>query len=281
MSNDNKNESFDLLAHEKKISELYQANKCQAEEPSQQINAEIMALATQQFLEDPSSLTKNKILNQQPSANKNRQSKTQKAWHWPFSLVASVGLLGVLVMTQRDYFIHPVNVVSKDAGILTAPVMRAPNISKVEPMTEEITAEHSFESMQIAASAQKADEQLDKELSRVARKRISINQTPKVLKEQMLDRSMLADNSAKTSPMSLFEMSKLAELLKLKLAEQNLLEQDASTSIVKMQQTLVEHLIRYQNSHAEFKVTEKFLSVLTEKQIQQLKSVVTEAVPEN
>ncbi len=285
MSNDSKDGSFDsfnLLAHEKKISELYQNNKkYSVEEPSAQIDSEILAMAKQQLSDHSSLLAKNQTLDQPPPANKNTQRKTQKAWQWPFSLVASVGILGVLFITQRDYFIDPSNVVAGDAGILNEPVMRAPDISAAETLTEEITAEQSFQVMKMAASAQKHEGRLDKELIAVERKRMSISRTPKVLKEQMLDKSMLEDNSAKTSPMSLFDMSKLAELLTLELAIQNMSELEASASSVKMQQTLFEHLTQYQKSHAEFKITEKFLSVLTEKQVQQLKQFSAEAVSEN
>ncbi|MGK0382472.1 MAG: hypothetical protein ACI8QG_002243, partial [Flavobacteriales bacterium] len=38
---------------------------------------------------------------------------------------------------------------------------------------------------------------------------------------------------------------------------------------------------QYQKSHEEFELTEKYLSVLTDKQVQQLKSVATEAPSEN
>ncbi|MFT4747596.1 MAG: hypothetical protein ACI8XG_001676 [Congregibacter sp.] len=42
-----------------------------------------------------------------------------------------------------------------------------------------------------------------------------------------------------------------------------------------------EQLAQYQKSHVDFKLTEEFLSVLTEMQIQQLKSMSTKAVPED
>jgi hypothetical protein len=292
MSGDDKDESFDLLAHEKKISELYQNNKKhQTVEPSTQIDSGIMAMAKQQISGNSSLLTKGQTLKQQPPDNKNTKTKTrnmsQKAWQWPFSLVASVGFLGVLLITQRDYFIHPKNIFVGDAGVLNAPVMRGPDISEAESFTEALATVQSFQAKKIAASAQKYEILLDKEvlldkkLIAVERKIISISHTAKLLKEQMLDKSMLEGNSAKTSPMLLSEMSKLAELLKQELAIQNMSELQASASSLKMQQTLFEQLIQYQKSHADFIISEKYSSVLTDKQVQQVKSVATEAVSEN
>ena len=112
-------------------------------------------------------------------------------------------------------------------------------------------------------------------------KTMSVSQKPKILMDHILDKSMLEDNSAKTSSMSLSDMSKLAELLKLELAILKMSERDTDSSIAKKQQTLFQHLTQYQKNSAEFEMTEKYLSVLTEKQVQQLKSFSAEAEPEN
>ena len=106
--------------------------------------------------------------------------------------MASVGLLGVTMMTQKDYFIHPHNFVAGDKDTLSDLVTQAPNIS--------------------------------------------VAKTPAI-------------------------------------------EIEASASRVKMQQTLFEHSKKYHIRHAEFKITEKYLSVLTEKQRQQLISVAGDVVP--
>ena len=78
MSIDNKDESFELLVYEKTISELYHNKECQAEVPSAQINAEIMAMAKQQLLDNSLLLIK-----EQSSTNKNPQNNTKKTWQWP------------------------------------------------------------------------------------------------------------------------------------------------------------------------------------------------------
>ena len=115
MSNDNKDEFFELLAHEKKISELYQNNKQrQLELPSAQLDSAIMAMAKQQLADNSRLFSDSATLSQQSSANKNTQVATKNSWKWPFSLVASVGLLSVLMLTQRDYFIHPNDIVVTD-----------------------------------------------------------------------------------------------------------------------------------------------------------------------
>jgi hypothetical protein len=283
MSTDNKNEFFDLLAHEKQISDLYQNNKeGQVEGPSAKVDAGIMAIAKLQLSDNHSLMTKEKMLEQQGNGYSSTPYKVKRAWQWPLSLVASVGILSVLFITQNKYFIAPTDVVAKDTGILNAPAMRAPNISMVEPLTEEVAAEQSFQVKQVAASAQKAESQLRKEnITITTMNRMSLSQTPKILKEQMFDKSMLEDNLAKITPMSLLDISKLAELLKLELATQNMPDRAASASRVMMQQTLFQHLTQYQKSHADFELTEKYLSVLTEKQARQLKSVGTEAVLNN
>lgn len=281
MSSNDKGEVFDLSAHEKRISELYQRSKeHKAEEPSSQIDSEIIAMAKQKLADNSNILPKERMLNQQQQVNKAKRNRTLKAWQWPFSLVASVGFLGVLLITQRDYFIHPNNIITGDTGILNEPVMESPNVSIAETLSEEIAVSPSFQSMQIASAA-KTEMSLDKKVTALTRKKIAVNQTPKVLKEQMLDKSMLEDKSAKSSPMSLVDMSKLAELLKLELAIQKLSESKTSASSVKMQQTLYEHLIQYQKSHADFKLTEKYFNVLTEKQVRNLKLMATEAIPES
>jgi hypothetical protein len=282
MSNDNNDKPFNLSLHEKKISELYQNNKQhQGEEPSAELDSGIMAMAKQQLTVNHSLLTKQQTLNEEPHSDKSIHSKTKKAWQWPLSLVASVGLLGVLLITQKDYFIHPNNIVARDTAILNEPVMRTPDISATEALRDELAAEQSYPSMKIVALTQNAEVLLDRESNLVVRKKMSVNQTPRILKDHMLERSKLEVNSARTSNLSLSELSKLAESLKLELAIQSLSEVESSATSIKMQQTLFEHLAQYQKSHVEFKITDKYLSVLTEKQVQQLRSAAFEVVPEN
>jgi hypothetical protein len=281
-SADNKDETFELLAHEKKISELYQNNKQQqAQQPSAQIDSRIMAMAKQQLSDNSSLLTKAATPDQQSSAHKKTQHKSQKSWQWPFSLVASVGILSVLFITQKDYFIHSNNIAAGDAGIINVPVIGVPDISEVEIFSEELVAVKSFPVNKAPASALKPEILLDKGFVTAQRKNMSVSQTSKLLNEQLSDSSMLEDNSLKTSPISLLDMSKLAELLKRHQTIQNISEVEATASSVKMQQTLFEHLTRYQKSHAEFIIPDKYLSVLTEKQVEQLTSFATETVPEN
>lgn len=279
---DNQDGTFDLLVHEKKISDIYQNSKAhQAEKPNAQLDSEIMAIAKQQLLGSYSLLAKDQTLLQQISADKNRQKKTQtktqnnspKSWQGPFSLAASVGVLGILFITQTDYFINPNYIVTGDAQIIDAPAMRAPNIIEAEILTPESAAAQPFQSIKKPTSAQKYEVLLDeesfnkesfnKELMAMQRKRVSVSPDQKVLKKQMMN------------------MSKLAELLRLEQALQNMSERVTSASNVKMQQNLFEQLIQYQKSHEEFELTEKYLSVLTDKQVQQLKSVATEAPSEN
>lgn len=279
---DNQDGTFDLLVHEKKISDIYQNSKAhQAEKPNAQLDSEIMAIAKQQLLGSYSLLAKDQTLLQQISADKNRQKKTQtktqnnspKSWQGPFSLAASVGVLGILFITQTDYFINPNYIVTGDAQIIDAPAMRAPNIIEAEILTPESAAAQPFQSIKKPTSAQKYEVLLDeesfnkesfnKELMAMQRKRVSVSPDQKVLKKQMMN------------------MSKLAELLRLEQALQNMSERVTSASNVKMQQNLFEQLSQYQKSHEEFELTEKYLSVLTDKQVQQLKSVATEAPSEN
>ena len=304
---DNQDGSFDLLAHEKKISDIYQNSKAyQAEKPNAQLDSEIMAIAKQQLLGNSSLLAKDHTLVQQIATDKNRQNKTQnktktqnnssKSWQGPFSLVASVGVLGILFITQTDYFINPNYIVTGDAHIINAPVMRAPNIIESEILSPESAAVKPSQSIKKPASAQKYEllldeeslskeslnnESFNKELVAMQRKRVSVSPDQKMLKEQMMKTFKLADNAVKKSPMSLSDISKLAELLKLEQTLQNMSERATSVSNVKMQQNLFEQLNLYQKSHEEFELTEKYLSVLTDKQAQQLKTVATEAPSEN
>jgi hypothetical protein len=149
--------------------------------------------------------------------------------------------------------------------------MRAPDNS-----LEEVAVQQSLKTMKMAVSAKQYEERLDKEYAAMASKRMSISPTAKVLNEQMLDRSMLEDNSENSTPVTLFEMSKLADTLKSKLAIESQAEKETSDASLKMQQTLFEQLLKYQNTHVEFTITEKYLNLLSEKQRQQLKLFGTE-----
>ncbi|MFQ3192336.1 MAG: hypothetical protein ACI936_003488, partial [Paraglaciecola sp.] len=208
-------------------------------------------------------------------------SKIKKSWQGPLSLVASVGLVSVLMITQKDYFIHPNNIVAGDTDILNEPVLRTPTISATDTRKDELAVEPSFQSIKIVASSQKYEVLLDSGSNLMARKKMSVSQTPTVLKEQILDKSMFEDKTSRTSAMSLSELSKLAELLRIELATQNMSEIEASASIIKMQQSLFAQLAQYQKSHVDFIITEKYLNVLTDNQVQQLKPNAKKAVSEN
>ncbi|MFT5924615.1 MAG: hypothetical protein ACI9LE_001614 [Paraglaciecola sp.] len=281
MSKENKDKPFYLSPYEKKISEFYQNNKQrQGEEPSAQLDSEIMAMAKQYFKVNHSLLTKHQTLNEHPHNDKGRYNKIKKSWQWPLSLLASVGIVSVLLLTQKNYFIHPNNIVAEDTIILNEPVLSTSSVSATGTLTGVLEVEQSFKLMKIEASSEKADVLLDSELNLMTRKKTSVSQTPRALKDEMLDEFKLEDNIAGTSAMSLSKLSRLAELLKLELDTQNTLEIEANASSIKMQQTLFEQLAQYQKRHVDFKLTEEFLSVLTEIQIQQLMSMPTKAVPE-
>ena len=149
MSNNDKNDSNDLLAHEKAISELYQNNKQHhTEGPSAQIDAKIMALAEQQLLDNPSALIKDPLPEQQTTGIQKTPSRDKTSWQWPFSLVASVGLLSILFITQREYFINPTHVVSNDVDLLNEPVIQqTPDMNMLEPETKESLVRPSFQAM--------------------------------------------------------------------------------------------------------------------------------------
>jgi hypothetical protein len=271
MSSDNKDNAFDALAHEKIISGLYQNNKQHhAEKPSAQIDSRIIATAKLQLSGNPSLLIKDNTLNPQPSKNKEIKTKRQKLWQWPFSFVASVGLLGILFITQRDYFIHPNNIVAGDADMLNAPLMQTPSSSQVARLTEEITAVQSFKVEKAQATTQKSELLFDKDFSAVERKKRSVMQPSVLLKEQTMDKLKFEGDLAKTSAMSLSDMSELAELLKREMSMPNMSALDVSISRLKMQQSLFQGLIQYKQVNKNFKIPEEFLNVLTEKQVQQL-----------
>jgi hypothetical protein len=160
-------------------------------------------------------------------------------------LLASAGLVSVLLITQQYYFIHPNNIVAEDTGILNEPVLRTPSESATGTLTDVLEAEQPFQLMKIEASAQKADVRVDSELNLMTIKKISVSRTPRVLKDEMLDGFELEDNIARTSVITLSKRSRLAELLKLELDTQNTLEIEANASSIKMQETLFEHLAQY------------------------------------
>lgn len=284
MSHDNKDELFELLAHEKEISELYQKDQQgQLELPSAQLDSAIMAMAKQKMADNAHMLSGSQGLKQQTLANRNTQLTSYNAWKWPFSLVASVGFLGVLMITQRDYFIHPNDIVATDVGHLTQPGRDAPAVS-VETMADDIATKQylpSVQSEKMTHSAQESKLQLSKRFKSMETKRMSASQTPQVSEVQILPSAKFEEQDLKTSSMSLFELSKLAKLLTLELAIQGRSNLEGNTSIVKKQQTLFEHLAQHQKSYPEFKITKKFLTVLTDKQVQQLTLPGTEVVPDN
>ena len=115
--------------------------------------------------------------------------------------------------------------------------------------------------------------------------KIQVEFNPDLVAEYRLlgyeNRALNPDNSVKALPVSLADMSKLADLLKLEIGTQNKSQLEANSRGIKMQQALFEHLTQYQKSHREVKIAEEFLDVLTDKQIKQLQSLASEAIPKN
>jgi hypothetical protein len=68
-------------------------------------------------------------------------------------LVACVGVLGVLFMTQKNYFIHPNNIVADDTGLLNEPVLQATDISEFGTLKETFVTKPYFQEMKITTSA--------------------------------------------------------------------------------------------------------------------------------
>jgi K+/H+ antiporter YhaU regulatory subunit KhtT len=64
------------------------------------------------------------------------------------------------------------------------------------------------------------------------KKKISVSQIPRALKDEMLDVFKFEDNIARTSAMALSKLSRQAELLKLELETQNTLEIEANASSI-------------------------------------------------
>lgn len=282
MSSDSKTESDDLLAHEKKISELYHNNQKQkGEEPSLQLDTEILATAQQQMSENSSPMIKRAKVGQPDNVLKHRQPKIRNTWRGPFSLVASVCVLSILMITQKDYFMHPHHLDGNHVGKLDGPILGTPTISSADSYIENDESAQSSSPKKISLSVTKDKVILEKKYPEVARQSMSISESPQAPKERLLERTMLVDNFANISSLSLHELSKLAEELKLELAKNDQSTLEVSAKITKMQQDLFEHLFQHQKQQGEIKLTEEFLNLLTDKQIKQLQSQTIETVPNN
>ncbi|WP_339719901.1 hypothetical protein [uncultured Paraglaciecola sp.] len=280
MSNDNKNDTFDLLPHEKKISDLYQnIKKQQGEMPSANLDAEILAMAQRQLSEN--SLVEAKAQECKPLGPnvKNIQLKKKMAWQWPMSLVASVGIMTVLLITHSDYYIHPNNVDVTDSGVVNGPVTQTSKLSAPEKLAF-LDKSELLSKTQMTEAIHKEALFVKQNGAPVARKSLSDNQTAKVPKERQLD-SAQSEVSFTSPPMSLAEMSKLLEALKGELAAHQQAESEVNGKTIQMQQTLFEQLFHYQESHREGRITNEFLNVLTDEQRKQLQSLTSEAIPEN
>jgi hypothetical protein len=282
MSSSNKNEPFDLSAQEKGISKLYQNYKRQhGEEPSLNIDAEIMAMAQQQLSENSNSMDHQHKLKQAENGVNHTQPDKRKIWRGPFSLVASVCVLTILLITQRDYLIHPNQIDATDVSTLDVPVSKVPKISSVESFAEEKDEERSSRARQVTVSAQRDEVVSDQKYAALAKKSMSIIPTPKEHKEQLLERTLFVDNAPKISTISLEDIYKLAEVLKLEMTSKDKSKLELNSKITKLQQDLFEHMSTYQEGHGEITLTEDFLNVLTDKQIKQLQSMAIETVPKN
>jgi hypothetical protein len=99
--------------------------------------------------------------------------------------LASLGLVSVLLMTQKDYFIHPNNIVAENTSIVDEPVLSTSSVSATGTLTDELEAERPFQLMKIEALSQKSDVLLDSELNLMTRKTISVSHTPRALKNEM------------------------------------------------------------------------------------------------
>ena len=114
---------------------------------------------------------------------------------------------------------------------------------------------------------------------------MSLSHTPQVSQEllsenMLLQGSKLEEHVTKIQSMSLHDMSKLAELLTLELALQDRSNLEKNTSIINKQHTLFDQLVEYQKNHIEYKIPEKYLSVLSDKQVLQLTLLDAAAVPQ-
>ncbi|MGK0305986.1 MAG: hypothetical protein ACI8UG_001737 [Gammaproteobacteria bacterium] len=52
--------------------------------------------------------------------------------------MASLGLVSVLLMNQKDYFIHPNNIVAEDTSIVDEPVLSTSSVSATGTLTDEL-----------------------------------------------------------------------------------------------------------------------------------------------
>lgn len=289
---------FEPLAHEQKISQWYQQMNAESkQQPSSKLDANILNVAkkvAQKSLKNNalqnthgtntaaegvgSDATKHALI---PSEKKN---KPRSKWYRHLSLAASVAILGVLFFSQYDFFVSP-EVALRQPVTLPTPaeiqeLSEAPSSQKTTDKEVAATDTASkarllYESVQERKRA--SSEELPLKQSPVKLPTTSVAQLNKPdIKEKMVDNARLAENSAQTQPMSLYEMSKWAEVLRLEMAIGQLtdtLEVKPQEKVTKMQRTLFEHLTVYQSAHPEYQIEEKFLRVLTLSQVNQLKSV--------
>jgi hypothetical protein len=267
-------QDFERSASEQQLSDLYQdCRNNQTEKPSVQLDSAILEQARQN-LKTPLSLIKT-------------FTKKHSTWRGPFSLVASLGVLAILLVTQRDMFLQQQDIIH-DVNQLPTPVStitEMPIVAEVpaaEVMADNLELKDNLSSLpqliQQQSAAKKNFSPLQTNLQPVL---LSADETPpQMMKEQMLKPGALKQGSVKVQPMTLFEMSKLAEVIKLELATQNRMainnhqvvgnDDVVIDNTQNMQSTLFEHLMHYQQVYPEFSLTDKFKKVLTDEQIKQL-----------
>jgi hypothetical protein len=262
---------FDLLPHEKKISDLYQQSQNTLEpNPSTQLDSVILAKAKQQALDNVEQAVSTKV--------KKRRGQ------WPISIAASVCLLSVLFITQQQNFTGVNDDLVNTRQSMPEPKMSRPDMGPLKEIESDL-AKHDvneYRKVQLQkAQAQQSERLIAKvQVSAARMKKSELNGLNFAADEISADiihtetPELLA--SSGLSMLTLSEIDKLADSLRLvSMAEDNG-KQNNHASVINQQLTLFEALQEYKKSHQEFIIGKKYLEVLTDAQVQQLKTLANQ-----
>lgn len=257
-----KDQDFDLLPHEKKISDLYQQSQHTLEDnPSTELDSIILAKAKQQVSDNVD----------QPVSTKAKKRVGQ----WPISIAASVCLLSVLFITQQQDFTHVNDDLVDSRQSMPAPQMSRPDMAPLKEIETDMAKRrvNEYRKVELQKTQSQESERLIAKVqvtaARMKKPELNgLNFSTDVIHTETAE--LLA--SADSPILTLSEIDKLADSLRLALMPK---DKGKQTSVINLnqQQVLFEALQEYKKSHQKFIISKKYLEVLTEVQVKKLKEL--------
>jgi hypothetical protein len=274
MSQDDKDDQLESLDQVKYISQLYQASKLNPHEmPTKKIDKSILALAKERVKHDDFLAGKT-----------NARDKKRSKWRPYLSLAASVCLVSLVFITQRQYFIDPPKTLIAD-NPLEPEMMRMASQSK-ETRSEEIQHDDTQDDEQPETIVlEPSSNLLTDRRGMVSSGKSSLADTQSVPRQEFLvkQKKQQVEKRKKRLVDPLFEIDKVAKQLQSETAKDSKHDRfvaPLTTENTAVLQTLLfDKLFQYKLDHPESVIGNEYYQLLTEQQTNQLLSINKENKP--